>query len=62
MAQTVADDDIDTDSTQSNSVSAHSKLPPMRSNEMNALLTELNLPQQVVPNTVSLVNPPYKST
>lgn len=62
MAQTAADDDIDTDSTQSNSVSAHSKPPPMRSNEMNALLTELNLPQQIATSTVSLVNPPYKAT
>ena len=62
MAQTAVDDDIDTDSTQSNSVSAHSKPPPMRSNEMNALLTELNLPQQIATSTVSLVNPPYKAT
>ncbi|KAL9544314.1 hypothetical protein MBANPS3_007690 [Mucor bainieri] len=62
VAQTVADEDMDTDSTQSNSLSAHSKPPPMRSNEVNALLTELNLPQHMAPSTVSLVNPPYKST
>ncbi|CEP09424.1 hypothetical protein [Parasitella parasitica] len=64
VAQTVADDDMDTDSTQSNSLSAHSRPPPppVPSNEMNALLNELNLPKQMAPSTVSLVNPPYKST
>ncbi|EPB87379.1 hypothetical protein HMPREF1544_05805 [Mucor circinelloides 1006PhL] len=62
VAQTLADEDMDTDSTQSNSLSAYSKPPPMRSNEVNALLTELNLPQHMAPSTVSLVNPPYKST
>ncbi|KAI8637358.1 hypothetical protein BD408DRAFT_57900 [Parasitella parasitica] len=66
VAQTAVDDDIDTDSTQSNSLSAHSRPPPpppsMPSNEMNALLSELNLPQQMAPSSVSLVNPPYKST
>lgn len=48
----------DSDSTQSNSISAQSK--PFKL-DMNALLNELNLPP-VTPSTVSLVNPPYKST
>jgi hypothetical protein len=57
------DDGLETDSTQSNSLSAHSKPPVMRTNtEMNAFLTELNIPQQVAASTVSLVNPPYKSS
>jgi hypothetical protein len=62
--QVLADDDgIETDSTQSNSLSAHSKPPVLRTNtEMNAFLTELNIPQEVAESTVSLVNPPYKSS
>lgn len=64
MAQQVLPDDgIETDSTQSNSLSTHSKPPVLRTNtEMNAFLTELNIPQQVAVGTTSLVNPPYKSS
>ncbi|KAI7895709.1 uncharacterized protein EV154DRAFT_412753, partial [Mucor mucedo] len=57
-AQLSAEEEVDSDSTQSNSISAHSK--PFKL-DMNALLNELNLPP-VTPSTVSLVNPPYKST
>ncbi|KAG2214014.1 hypothetical protein INT47_001285 [Mucor saturninus] len=57
-AQLSAEEEVDSDSTQSNSISAHSKPFKM---DMNALLNELNLPP-VTPSTVSLVNPPYKST
>lgn len=60
VAQTLTDDDgVDSDSTQSNSLSANSKLPRTTA-DMNALLNELNVPQ--IQSTVSLVNPPYKST
>ena len=51
------EDDVDSVSTQTNSQSTQSK--PTNLN-MNALLSELNLPL-AAPNTVSLVNPPYKS-
>ncbi|KAI9469992.1 MAG: hypothetical protein EXX96DRAFT_491301, partial [Benjaminiella poitrasii] len=59
-------DDVDTDSTQSNSISAHSRQPTALSmlktkTEVNALLTELSL-SHVEPSTISLLNPPYKST
>ncbi|CAO3655219.1 unnamed protein product [Mucor hiemalis] len=57
------EDDLDSESTQTNSLSAHSRQPTTNTKigqiDMNALLTELNLPPNTQ-STVSLVNPPYK--
>lgn len=62
------EDDVDSESTQTNSLSTHSRHATTTATtktgqqiDMNALLNELNLPPNAQ-STVSLVNPPYKLT
>lgn len=62
------EDDLDSESTQTNSLSTHSRHAATTTSaksgqqiDMSALLNELNLPPNAQ-STVSLVNPPYKLT